>query len=217
MSSARKIAANRANAQRSTGPQTIEGKQQSRYNATRHGLSGKQVVVDGEDPKRYEALLRDLIDAYQPANAAELNLVEEIAQNFWRLQRARAIEAEMFYLCGSEPVVSMNNEPAQFDRILRYMTSIERAYHRAIDQLQETQKLRAKLEATRSETEVGSVSQNVETELPLKSLAVGQSSVSKPDHVELTAKCNDYTESSAACGIARASSHFAAATTSTSI
>ena len=204
MSSARKIAANRANAQRSTGPQTIEGKQQSRYNATRHGLSGKQVVVDGEDPKRYEALLRDLIDAYQPANAAEAILVEEIAQNFWRLQRARAIEAENFNMWGSEPATAMNNEPAAFDRISRYMTTIERAYHRAIDQLQETQKQRAKLEATRPAAELGSVSQKVETEQPLKSIAVGQSPVSKPHHVELTANYDDCSEASAACSTARA-------------
>ena len=98
----------------------------------------------------------------------------------------------------------MNNEPTAFDRISRYMTTIERAYHRAIDQLQETQKQRAKLEATRPAAELGSVSQKVETEQPLKSIAVGQSPVSKPQHVELAATCDDYTETSAACSTARA-------------
>lgn len=170
MSSARKIAANRANAQHSTGPQTLQGKQKTRYNATRHGLAGKQVVIDGEDPGRYEALRRDLIDAYQPANAAELMLVEEIAQNYWRLQRARAMEAETFNLSGNGtgPLIAMNRGPEEFDRIRRYMITIERAYHRAIDQLQETQKLRVKLEVA------GSVSQ------PPKTMAVGQASA--PNH-----------------------------------
>ncbi|HYI92156.1 MAG TPA: hypothetical protein VEX68_01305 [Bryobacteraceae bacterium] len=203
MSSARKIAANRANAQRSTGPQTIEGKQQTRYNATRHGLSGKRVVVDGEDPKRYEALLRDLIDAYQPANAAELTLVEDIAQNFWRLQRARAIEAETFNMWGSEPVTAMNNEPLQFERIQRYMTTIERAYHRAIDQLQETQKLRAKQEASRPATELGSVSQSLETKHSLKSVAVGQTSVCAHEPVELTGNSYNHTEAGALSSLTR--------------
>ena len=169
MSSIRKIAANRANAQYSTGPRTSEGKQQVRYNATRHGLSGKQVVVEGEDPARYEALRRDLIEAYQPANAAELTLVEDIAQNFWRLQRARAIEAETFNLWGngSDPIIAMQAAQTEFDRIRRYMITIERAYHRAIDQLQETQQLRHKLEAAKP-PELGLVSQQP------KVLAAGQ-------------------------------------------
>src|SRR3712207_6685215 len=98
MSSPARIAANRANARKSTGPKTPAGKAAARTNATRHGLAGKQVVINGEDPLAYEALRQDLIRAYQPASAAEDILVEEIAQSFWRLQRARAIEAETFNL-----------------------------------------------------------------------------------------------------------------------
>ncbi|PVE22127.1 hypothetical protein DC522_22715 [Microvirga sp. KLBC 81] len=39
MSSTRKVAANRANAQRSTGPRSATGKQRSRLNAFKHGLA----------------------------------------------------------------------------------------------------------------------------------------------------------------------------------
>src|SRR5215218_6737465 len=95
MSSARDLA-NRDNARHSTGPKTPEGKEAAKYNATRHGLSGKQVVVYGEDPTAFECLHQELIASYNPANAAESTLVEEIAQNFWRLQRARKIETEAF-------------------------------------------------------------------------------------------------------------------------
>jgi hypothetical protein len=140
------INANRANAERSTGPKTEGGKAASSRNATRHGLTGKQVVINGEDPAAYEALRRDLIDAYKPADAAEAILVEEIAQNFWRLQRARALEAEQFNLCsgGADPIIGFNSANADFDRLRRYMTSIERAYHRAIEQLQRIQTIRAR-------------------------------------------------------------------------
>lgn len=152
MSSARNLA-NRANAQLSTGPQTPEGRQASKYNATRHGLSGKQIVVAGEDPKAFEHLFDELVASYKPANAAESTLVEEIAQNFWRLQRARRIEAETFNIAGggADPVIAFGAALDRFDTIRRYMTAIERAYHRAIAQLEKTQSIRRKEAAVREE------------------------------------------------------------------
>jgi hypothetical protein len=159
MPSAEKFAANRSNAQRSTGPKTEAGKKAASRNATRHGLTGKHVVNQGENPEAYEALRRDLLEAYQPANALEDTLVEEIAQCFWRLQRARAIEAENFNLscAGADPVIGFNSGHIQFDRMRRYMTTIERAYHRALQQLERTQAIRRK-----TEPEVGFVSQGPE-------------------------------------------------------
>ena len=159
MPSAEKLAANKSNAQRSTGPKTGAGKKVASRNATHHGLTGKHVVIQGENPEAYEALRRDLLDAYQPANALEDTLVEEIAQCFWRLQRARAIEAENFNLncAGADPVIGFNSGHVQFDRMRRYMTTIERAYHRAMQQLERTQEIRR-----RTQPEVGFVSQEAE-------------------------------------------------------
>jgi hypothetical protein len=85
--------------------------------------------------------------------------VEEIAQCFWRLQRARAIEAENFNLncAGADPVIGFNSGHVEFDRLRRYMTAIERAYHRALQQLERTQAIRRK-----TQPEVGFVSQKAE-------------------------------------------------------
>ena len=162
-----RIGANRANAQHSTGPRTPEGKDRSKYNATRHGLSGKLVVAPGEDPAGYDRLLQELIASYQPANTAESILVEEIAQNFWRLQRARRIETETFNIDagGADPVIAFGISEERFANIRRYMTAIERAWHRAIAQLEKTQAIRAKQSPTPEphppgEGPVGFVSQN---------------------------------------------------------
>lgn len=131
---------------------------------TRHGLEAKYVVIDGENPEAYDALRENLVQSYRPANAAEEILVDEIAQCFWRLQRARAIEAATFNLAcgGSDPAIGFSGSPERFDHLRRYMTSIERAYHRAIQQLERTQSIRAKQERDRPRTEepVGFVSQN---------------------------------------------------------
>jgi hypothetical protein len=167
-----RIEQNRANAQHSTGPTSEEGKAKSSRNATRHGLTGKQVVINGESHEAYEALRQDLIASYKPVNAAEAMLVEEIAQGFWRLQRARALEAEQFNLCcgGADPIIGFNSGNADFERLRRYMTSIERAYHRAIEQLGKTQSLRAKtptpppptvIALPSRDTKIGFVSQSV--------------------------------------------------------
>lgn len=155
MPSEAKINANRANAQKSTGPRTPEGKENSSRNATRHGLTGKFLITPTEDAAGYDTLLDDLMQAYQPANAAESLLVEEIAQSFWRLQRARRIEAEYFNMSGADPVIAFSCQQDRFDNIRRYMTSIERAYHRASEALAAIQKERRK----QAQPESGFVSQ----------------------------------------------------------
>jgi hypothetical protein len=49
MTSFRQIEANRRNALRSTGPKTDDGKQRSRRNAVRHGLTAETVIDGLED------------------------------------------------------------------------------------------------------------------------------------------------------------------------
>lgn len=89
------IAANRANAQRSTGPRTQAGKARSRYNATTHGLTGSQVLLAGEDPAEFEVLQRELFEDLQPGSRAEADVVSQLAINMWRLRRIPRIEAAM--------------------------------------------------------------------------------------------------------------------------
>jgi hypothetical protein len=55
MTSFRQIEANRRNARKSTGPVTEEGKQISRRNAVRHGLTAETVIGALEDAEDYQA------------------------------------------------------------------------------------------------------------------------------------------------------------------
>jgi hypothetical protein len=53
MTSPRQIVANRRNARLSTGPVTDEGKQRTRCNALRHGLTAETVIKSLEDTEDY--------------------------------------------------------------------------------------------------------------------------------------------------------------------
>jgi len=55
MVSDKQLAANRANAQRSTGPRTPEGKAIARYNALTHGILARAVIPEALTP--YESLV----------------------------------------------------------------------------------------------------------------------------------------------------------------
>ena len=92
----KQIAANRKNAQKSTGPTSPEGKKRVSRNALKHGLLAKEVVIlegDGaENPAEFDALLADLVDEFQPQGVVEETLVERIATCYWRLRRAQRYE-----------------------------------------------------------------------------------------------------------------------------
>jgi hypothetical protein len=73
MTSFRQFEANRRNARKSTGPVTEEGKQRSRCNAVRHGLTAETVIGALEDAKDYKAFEAVIITDYDAQSAVERN------------------------------------------------------------------------------------------------------------------------------------------------
>lgn len=92
MSSLRRVAASRANGNKSRGPITLEGKRISAQNSTRHGLLAQSIVLTGEDPSRFEALLDELYAEFHPVGPVENALVETLAVSRWRQMRLWALE-----------------------------------------------------------------------------------------------------------------------------
>ena len=95
MASEAQIAANRRNAQRSTGPKSAEGKARVALNGLKHGLCSQRVLLPDEDPAEFEALVADLAARWRPADAAEMALVRDYAAAMWRLDRIPALEADL--------------------------------------------------------------------------------------------------------------------------
>src|SRR5438128_7652954 len=92
MTSLSQIEANRRNALKSTGPRTEYGKQQSRRNALKHGLTAETVIEPLEDPEEYRVFEEAIVAEYLPQTPVEQELVHRLASLFWRLRRATSIE-----------------------------------------------------------------------------------------------------------------------------
>ena len=74
MSSLRQIEANRRNARLSTGPVTDKGKEKSRRNALRHGLTAETVIHAIEDADDYAAFEMAVTADFDPQSAVEREL-----------------------------------------------------------------------------------------------------------------------------------------------
>jgi hypothetical protein len=125
----------------------------SSMNALRHGLTAKQIVLPGEDAEEYEVLREDTIKTYKPANTTEAVLVEELCAASWRLMRARGQETAILEkLLGeragshAEFATLFIEKPKEIARLTRYITTIERAYYRALSKLDKMQQERKKEE-----------------------------------------------------------------------
>src|SRR3954451_11454234 len=92
MTSFKQIEANRRNARHSTGPITEDGKQRSRRNAVRHGLTAETVISALENADDYQAFEAAIIADYDAQSAVERELVLRLAGLLRRLRRATTME-----------------------------------------------------------------------------------------------------------------------------
>ena len=92
MASPAQLAANRRNAQKSTGPRTNEGRKRASFNALKSGMTAKTVVLPHESVIDYDEIRIALIEDYAPATSQEMMLVDQVAVGYWRTIRARRFE-----------------------------------------------------------------------------------------------------------------------------
>jgi hypothetical protein len=132
-----KIEANRRNAQRSTGPNTPEGKAKSSQNSITHGLFVTK-FLNGAAPEavaEIEALAEGIREHYHPVGVLEEILVQKIVVETARYDR----------VLGFEPQVLTRQHAFMLpgvDRLARYTTSTSRALFRAIEELERLQAAR---------------------------------------------------------------------------
>jgi hypothetical protein len=113
VTSLKQLEANRRNALKSTGPITEEGKDRSRLNAVRHGLTAETVIGSLEDAEDYQAFEAAVIADYDVETAVLRELVLRLASILWRLRRSTAIESALFgAMAGEQPTSSSASRTA---------------------------------------------------------------------------------------------------------
>ena len=143
--STNRAAANRANAQHSTGPRTESGKQRSSLNAIRHGLTAQTIVLPSEDPAAYQAHRRQFFEEYQPATATETQLVQELTDTSWRLNRIPLLEADLLARAANPPTeeARIAFDIVDAHRLIASInvqgTRLSRQFQKALDKLREIQ------------------------------------------------------------------------------
>jgi len=143
MATPAQIAANRTNAQKSTGPRSVEGKAASRFNALKHGMDAKAIVLPNEDPAEYEALARDYHQSIRPRPPEEAFHVETMLRADWQKRRLQLVEADLYRTVLSESpgaalaAALLSDSPAAklLARVQRQLAAFERAWFRAHTQL----------------------------------------------------------------------------------
>jgi len=149
MATAKQVAANRDNAQKSTGPKTPEGKAKSSLNAVSHGFAAATYFIEGEDPEEFYGLQIDLLREFQPATHMEQILLEKIVHNQWLSLRAIRLQSDAL----RHRMELFGNVPTDLGLLIRYQAAADRAFHKAHAELLKAQKEREK-------SEIGFVSQN---------------------------------------------------------
>src|SRR3979411_1484627 len=96
MATPAQITANRANAQKSTGPRTDAGKSASRFNALQHGLDAQSLVIPGGDTAEYDPPHRASTASLPPASPAEAFHIDAMIRADWNKRRLGRVEAQLF-------------------------------------------------------------------------------------------------------------------------
>src|ERR1700679_4219152 len=98
MISDKQLEANRSNAHLSQGPKTEAGRNRSRMNPLRHGLTRQVTTMTDDDRAAHDKLSKAIIASLAPEGGMEVQLAQRIATDSWRLNRASAIEDNLFAL-----------------------------------------------------------------------------------------------------------------------
>ena len=153
MISEKQLAANRANAQKSTGPRTEETKKIVSQNALRHCLTGQVTLMPDEDRTAHDNFCAAIVGDLAPEGALETQLAQAIAEDNWRMNRGRAVETNLFALgafCPPGPTIDTGHnqiddavraaqvfaaDPKQFHLLSLYMQRTNRDMEKTLNRL----------------------------------------------------------------------------------
>ena len=173
MSPIRQIQANRLNAQKSTGPRSLEGKAAVRMNALKSGIDAQSTIIRGENPADFEALTNEYLAAHSPVTPQERFYVDILIRSDWQMRRLTRADAQIWEYryqgfstvpedCPLGKIYACTDQT--FARLQRRMKDVEHSYKDAAQELARLQSTRAAEPAPELEPDSGPSPQPLATE-----------------------------------------------------
>ena len=186
---------NRANAERSTGPRSPEGKAVASLNAVKTGLTGRTVLLPSDDSAAYAAHIAEYESEYQPVGLRERELVQSLADTSWRLQRIPGLELAIYARGSAEFAETFSQDDPtlvaskiELETFLKYEKQLKnlqlqearltRRYEKEAAELRSLQKERQATQAPKSEEQAKAGF--VFSSAPAVAFAPSQNAVSAP-------------------------------------
>jgi len=90
-----------------------------RLNARRHGFTGQINIMDDEDRKAFDEYVRGIVADYAPQGAIEKQLAFSIAEDYYRINRMRAVEHNLFTFGPVAHEIDVNTDDPRVEFITR--------------------------------------------------------------------------------------------------
>jgi hypothetical protein len=129
------LAANRANAQLSSGPKTPEGKAKISHNALKTGLTGRTILLPSDDVAAYQSHCERVFKQFSPETDEEKRLSQSIADTLWRLERIPSLEAGIYAIGRCELASQFADEEDEAVRKAMIEAQIFLSYRRDLNNL----------------------------------------------------------------------------------
>ncbi len=138
-------AINRQNSQASTGATSAAGKEASKMNAVKHGLTAADPILPTDSRADYEAHKAHWFEALLPEGFVEIGLVQTILDTYWRVNRVPAIEEKLF----AQDLDALKLIKA-LDNLSRHEMRLRKLIEKTLSQLVTVQKIRCNMQHHRS-------------------------------------------------------------------
>ena len=115
--------------------------------------SANRAVLPSEDPAAHQRHTQEFFDEYKPQGPTERQLVQELIDSSWRLNRVPALEAEVLSRAANPPTpeaaiaFDIVDAHLAIDKLALYSHRISRQFHKTLEQLREIQAERRETES----------------------------------------------------------------------
>jgi len=180
MSSQRRIDSSRANGARSRGPKTPQGLARCQDAPCTHGVTARNVILDGESEDEFRALLNSYLVHFRPRSPREVDLVTTVVSARWRLSRLTAFETELHNsaIARQDPGLppdhrmalawrALSDESNVLENLQRHAAHLNRIYCSALEELEEIEKCK-RVPVPKMDTPPHGLSTNYDARTPLQ-------------------------------------------------